>query len=310
VGKRETNERGKKEMSLVTKPMLAVTCEDINTLKFPVLASPKLDGIRCLIINGQVLSRKFKLIPNEYIRSLLSKLPNGLDGELMLRRTVDSGQQATFQQVTSSVMSEDGKPDFEYNVFDYVRGGLEEPYQDRMIKLSNIALPSFVRKVLPKKLSTLDQLHNYEEKCLAEGYEGVMVRSPNSPYKCGRSTVKEGFLLKIKRFKDSEAEVVGFEERMHNNNEAKIDELGHTKRSSHKENLVPAGMLGAFVVRDLTTGLEFSIGTGFDDEMRKEIWKNPYNYIRKIVKYKYQAIGQKDLPRFPVFVGFRNERDM
>ena len=295
---------------MIEKPMLAVNCESVSKLAYPVLATPKLDGIRCVIIDGKALSRKFKEIPNRHIFALLSQLPSGLDGEIMLRPTVDSGQQATFQQITSSVMSEDGVPDFEYWVFDYVKDSLDKPYKDRMEDLKALNLPQFVRKLIPQPLADVDSLSKFEALCLSEGYEGVMVRLPEGPYKCGRSTVKEGYLLKIKKFKDAEAEVIGFEERMHNANEAKKDELGHTKRSSHKENLVPAGMLGAFIVKDLESGLEFSIGTGFDDEFRKEVWKNPYRYVRKIIKYKSQEIGKKDKPRFPVFLGFRDERDM
>ncbi len=292
-------------MNLIKKPMLAETCDDVTTLRFPVLATPKLDGIRCLVIGGKALSRKFKEIPNRHIQALVSKLPEGLDGELMLKDPT-----ATFQKVTSAVMTEDGEPDFVYHVFDYAPGDLTLGYKCRMTGLENLKLPEFVEKVLPIYARNLADLTEYEEKTLQRGYEGVMVRSVDGPYKCGRSTVREGFLLKIKRFKDSEAEVVGFEERLHNNNEAKLDELGHTKRSSHKENLVPAGMLGAFIVKDLKTGLTFSIGTGYDDEFRKKVWENPYRYVRQIVKYKYQEVGQKDLPRFPVFLGFRDERDM
>jgi DNA ligase-1 len=291
-------------MSLIKKPMLAETCEDKTLLKFPVLATPKLDGIRCLVIDGQALSRKFKPIPNVFIRNRVRTLPSGLDGELMIPRL-------PFNEISSAVMSEDGKPEnFKYYVFDYVSDSLQKPYNERMKELEALDLPDFVVKVLPHQIESLSELHTIEEKWLAGGYEGVMVRSLQSPYKCGRSTVKEGYLLKIKRFRDSEAEIVGFEERLHNENEAKTDELGHTKRSSHKANLVPANMLGAFLVRDLTTGVEFAIGTGYDDEFRKKVWENPYRFIRKIVKYKYQEVGQKNLPRFPVFIGFRDPADM
>jgi DNA ligase-1 len=296
-------------MSEIKKPMLAETCDDVTTLRFPVLATPKLDGIRCLVVGGKALSRKFKEIPNRYIQRLVSQLPEGLDGELMLRHRMDEGI-PTFQKVTSAVMSEDGEPNFLYYVFDYAPDSLKTSYQQRMDNLAQLKFPEFVQLVLPTLIPNLTELREYESRVLSQGYEGVMVRLPDGPYKCGRSTVREGYLLKIKRFKDSEAEIIGFEERMHNNNEAKLDELGHTKRSSHKENLVPAGMLGAFIVRDVKTGLEFSIGTGYDDEFRKKVWENPYRYVRKLVKYKYQEVGQKDLPRFPVFLGFRDERDL
>lgn len=295
---------------MISKPMLAETCDDIYELKYPVLATPKLDGIRCVVLNGKALSRKFKEIPNRYIQDLVSKLPEGLDGELMLRRRLRDPE-PTFQQVTSAVMSEDGEPDFYYNVFDYVMGGdLKVPYSGRMENLKGLALPDFVNKLLPIEIYGSVALERYEAKCLKEGYEGVMVRSPEGPYKTGRSTVREGYLLKIKRFKDSEAIVLGFTERMHNENEATKDELGHTKRSSAKNGLVPTGTLGALIVRDVTTQVQFEIGTGFDDNLRAAIWKNKNEYLTKLVKYKSQEIGTKDKPRFPVFLGFRDERDV
>jgi len=283
--------------------MLAVSCEDKSTLKFPLLATPKLDGIRCLVIDGQALSRKFKHIPNHFIYNKIRTLPSGLDGEIMLPNKA-------FNEISSAVMSEDGKPDFKYYVFDYVSDDLKKPYSKRMEELAALEVPDFVVKVLPRQIESLDELNALEEKFLSGGYEGVMVRSLHSPYKCNRSTLKEGYLLKIKRFRDAEAEIIGFEERLHNENEATTDELGHKKRSSHKANLVPANMLGAFLVRDLTTGVEFAIGSGYDDAFRKKVWENPYRFIRKIVKYKFQEIGQKDLPRFPIFLGFRDEADM
>jgi len=287
----------------IKKPMLAETCEDLEKLNFPVLASPKLDGIRALKINNEAMSRKFIAIPNTHIQSLFAALPDGLDGELMV-----NGQ--TFNQIQSSVMTEGGAPNIEYWVFDYVKSSLKTPYEQRMKDLSALALPPFCIKVIPKLINNVNELMICEAECLAAGYEGVMIRSPGSPYKCGRSTAREGYLLKIKRFKDSEAVVLDLKERMHNANEAEIDELGHTKRSSHKANLIPDGTLGKFVVRDLTSGIEFDIGTGMDDALRQEVWDNKKNYIDKIVKYKYQEAGMKDKPRFPVFLGFRDPRDI
>jgi DNA ligase-1 len=117
-------------------------------------------------------------------------------------------------------------------------------------------------------------------------------------------------LQKIKRFTDSEAVIVDFEERLHNENEATTDLLGHTKRSSHQENMVKTGTLGALRVRDVNTQIEFKIGTGYDDDLRQDIWDNKNHYTKLLVKYKYQAAGAKDAPRFPVFIGFRNENDL
>jgi DNA ligase-1 len=281
---------------MIQKPMLAVAIEDVNQLKYPLMCSPKLDGIRCLIVNGRPLSRKFKDIPNKHIRESLQRDLQGLtlDGELML-----DGK--PFNEISSAVMSEDGKPDFSYRVFDYISVSDKEPFQQRFQKLLELKLPSYCKVVEHAVIKSATELIEYEASCLAASYEGVMVRSLASPYKNGRSTLREGFLLKLKQFSDSEA---------HNNNEATVDELGHTKRSTHKENMIPAGTLGAFVVRDVHTNMEFRVATGLDDVLRKQIWLNRDQYLNRLIKYKYQPSGMKDLPRFPVFIGFRDERDM
>ena len=132
------------------------------------------------------------------------------------------------------------------------------------------------------------------------------------PYKCGRSTNKEGYLLKLKRFSDSEAEIIGFEELMHNNNVKTKDNLGLSKRSTCQENLSGANTLGTLLVRDLYSNLEFRIGTGqgLDIDLRRAMWNNQSSYLGKIVKYKYFSVGVKDLPRHPVLLGFRHKDDM
>lgn len=290
---------------MIQKPMLAVAIEDVNQLKYPVMCSPKLDGIRCLIVNGRPLSRKFKDIPNKYIRERLQNDLQGLtlDGELML-----DGK--PFNEISSAVMSEDGQPDFSYHVFDYISSSDKEPFKQRFEKLCQLKLPSYCKVVDHLMVDSAADLLKYEATALASSYEGVMVRSLTSPYKNGRSTLREGFLLKLKQFSDSEAQILAFEEKMHNNNEATVDELGHTKRSTHKENMIPADTLGAFVVRDIHSNMEFRVATGLDDVLRKQIWLNRDQYLNKLIKYKYQPSGMKDLPRFPVFIGFRDDRDM
>jgi DNA ligase-1 len=286
----------------------------MSDLKFPVLGSPKLDGIRCLRLDKKTLSRKFLAIPNNHIQDVMSGLSiEELDGELITYD--DKGKANPFNTVQGDVMREDGKPDFKFHVFDYVDKSLTETYEDRIAKLKKLKLPDYCVKVLPKLLKNEEELTEYEEECLAAGYEGIMVRSLSGPYKCGRSTVKQGYLLKVKRFMDSEAEVIGFEELMHNENEAEKDAFGRTKRSKAQEGLVPAGTLGKFLVREVGStawsGKEFKIGTGegLTQELRQHIWDNREKYMGKLVTYKYQPHGMKDLPRIPIWKGFRDVRD-
>ncbi len=285
--------------------MLAGKCEDITKLVYPVLATPKLDGIRCLMINGKAVSRKFKPIPNKHIRNTLEMSyckSLQLDGEIMI-------EGRSFNDLSGDVRREEGRPDFYYAVFDFVLGGNDLPYKERIELLRVLQLPAFCRKILPSYINDAKGLLAYEANCIQDGYEGVMVRSPNSPYKCGRSTMNEGYLLKIKRFEDSEATIIDYEEMMHNNNVATKDAFGRTERSSHQENLCGTGVLGTLICKT-PAGVEFGIGTGYDAETRAKLWVERRNLIGKMVKYKSQPSGAGEKPRFPVFIGFRDEWDL
>lgn len=276
--------------------MLASPIE-LDKVKYPVYCSPKYDGIRCVIRDGVALSRKLKEIPNKHIAEMLKMCPSNIDGELMIPHS-------NFNQVQSAVMSEGGTPEFIFLVFDVIS---KESYVDRMAQLSTMELPAFCQKVLPHRFDNEDDMLEYERECVEDyEFEGIMIRTPTGPYKFGRSTVKQGYLLKLKRFVDAEATIVGFEEMMHNENEKTKDALGHSKRSSKKEGMVAAGMLGAFVV-ETPDGVKFKVSTGMTMEDRQTYWDTQDEMLGKLVKYKFQESAGK--PRFPVFLGIRHTDD-
>ncbi len=288
------------------KPMLACsTIPTLTELNYPVIASPKLDGIRCLIVDGEPVSRNLKPIPNRHIRESLKalNLPK-LDGELMLKG-------GDFNNVQSAVMSQEGKPDFIYIAFDYFED-IGAQYSNRFVKLVNY-LKSHDTKGLVEHVSN-EYIHNsiamdeFYDECLKHDYEGAIVRDPAGPYKCGRSTMKQGWMLKLKTFHDAEAKIVGFEELMHNENEAVFDKLGAQTRSSEQSGMVPAGVLGSLVVE--YEGKQFKIGTGFDFAMRAQFWDMRDRLRGKLVTFKYQELSKYGIPRFPVFKSIRNKADM
>jgi len=305
--------------------MLAGECKNQDELNYPGLVSPKLDGIRCIMHPklGPV-SRNLKPIPNKYIRSKLSKLmtPSDIsgapafDGELIAG---DPRKPDTWNTSTSAIMSEAGRPDFTFFVFDVAF----MPDPNTVFKRRYAATESLVniwsdgqpwlQLVRHQLVYNKRQVKLFEDTCLEEGYEGIMWRSLDGPYKQGRSTWREQYLLKIKRFFDTEGTIVGFEEKMHNANVAKSSKLGYTERSSHKANMVPMGTLGALNIRTQNlpnTGMlptEFNIGTGFDDGQRAEIWRNRKKYLGRTIKFKYQKLSPDGNPIFPVFLGFRED---
>lgn len=294
------------------KPMLAGKAVD-DKIVFPVYASPKLDGIRAIIIDGRVMSRSLKEIPNRYVQKLFGGMMEGTDGELIMG---DPTATDAYRKTNSAVMSEDGEPEVTFYVFDnYLEPG---GFQRRRQAVSQLREGPNVRLVPQELIHDLPALQDVEESYLNAGYEGVMIRSVDGKYKFGRSSTKEGILLKVKRFVDAEAEIVGVEAWEHNANEATTNELGRTKRSSHKENKVALEILGKLNVVGLNEpfiGVPFDIGTGFEgaddpDGERGQLWRKRKSLIGQIVKFKYFPTGVKDKPRHPVFLSFRDKRDM
>lgn len=294
-------------------PMLAGTCKDLDAIIFPVFASIKLDGVRATVQGGQLLSRTLKPIPNRAVQALFSRLPEGLDGELLFG---DPAAPDCYRNTVSIVMSED-KPatGITFHIFD--RRSVM-PFGQRFIQVRQMC-EGYIHEIpvtahRHQMLFNRAQLDVFEAAAVSAGHEGIMLRKPDGPYKEGRSTAREGYLLKVKRFADSEAIVLGVTEKMHNGNEAKTNELGRTARSTHKAGLVGTGTLGALCVRDVKTGVEFEIGTGFTDTERHNIWQSwcygVLSPIGQLAKYKYFALGSKDKPRFPVFLGWRDKRDV
>jgi DNA ligase-1 len=283
------------------KPMLASPA-DFDSLVFPKLISPKLDGVRAVVIDGVVYGRSLKPIRNQQVQELFGRREfNGLDGELIVG---DPTGADVFRTTSSVVNSVDKTGDIFFHVFDDITEP-DKPFMHRLdTGLGKVAGDQMLW-VDQVQVDFLSDMESWEECYLAQGYEGAMLRDPNATYKFGRSTAKEQILLKVKRFTDSDAVVIGFQELMHNGNEAKINELGLTERSSHKENKHGMGILGALVCRD-PHGTQFNIGTGFTQADREQIWQERDHLLHKTVKYKSFQVGVKEAPRHPVFLGWRD----
>lgn len=291
-------------------PMLAAAA-DLKKVQYPVLGFPKVDGIRAVIHDRQPLSRKLLTLPNQFIQGFFNHGQyQGLDGELTVGAANDP---LCIKHSTSGVMSRAGEPDFYFHVFD--KWDEKGPYEKRLVKATMKVSAIGSVRVVPMEgrlLEREDDLLAYEASVLSEGFEGLILRDPGGAYKHGRSTVREGGMLKIKRFEDSEAIVLNVIEEQFNGNEAMKDNLGRTKRSSSKANKSGKGRMGTLMVRDIHHGWEFEIGTGFNDADKQWWWEQHTagKATSLLVKYKYFPVGMQDKPRHPVFLTLRDARDL
>lgn len=290
------------------KPMLASALKDGALPAFPCLVSPKLDGVRAFVFDGVVYSRNLKPIPNQHTQTVLGT-PSlaGVDGELIVGKPTSA---TAFRDTMSGVMSEDGTPAVTLWAFDKVLPGVGFQERLRKLKQACAAQKAGVKVVPQLYVENEEELKAAEERFLEEGYEGAMVRSVDGPYKFGRSTVREGYLLKMKRFEDGEARILRVVELQHNHNEQTRDELGRSKRTTHKAGKVQGGTLGTLEVEDIKTGVQFGIGSGFSAAERAELWARRESLPGLLAKYRFFPTGSKEAPRFPTWLGIRDERDL
>lgn len=295
----------------VFRPMLSGKVDDFTKLVFPLLASPKLDGIRCLAMSGEPRTRSMKMIPNRFIQEWFCEHAHaleGLDGELIVGEPTGAD---VLKRATSGLMSESGEPDFRYYAFD--RWDQPKAYSVRLESIFRQSdLPGRVVPLRHELVTSLEQLLELERATLDTGYEGLMLRAPLGPYKQGKATFKEGFLMKLKRFDDAEGEIIGFEELLHNGNTAFTNELGRTARPNHQAGMVGLDALGVILMRGITAfeGEEVRVGSGLNDAERKQIWENRPDYLGKIGKFKFQSVGSVDAPRHPIWLGLRDAHDL
>ena len=286
--------------------------------KGPFYMAPKLDGVRGAISAGEVMSRTWKPIRSKAIQDTYgSNLLNGCDGEFIAGDPTDSN---AMQKATSATSKKGAVVIPDYYVFDtFVHPNAT--FTERWKQMQRLEV--WLRdtdwrdriKIVPQRLIySADQAKEYLEQLLAAGYEGGMLRHPDSPYKFGRSTQREAYLLKLKMWEDSEAQVMGCYELEHNLNPQIENELGKLVRSSSKAGKYGGDTLGGFEAQDIKTGVTFRCGIAvegvWDAKTRQELWNKRSTLPGRVFTYRHFPTGVVAKPRFPKFVSWRDSEDM
>lgn len=310
------------------KPMLADDWDE-GKQRFPVIAQPKIDGVRGLNLFGQLTGRSLKQFKNRHVTKLFSHSALiGLDGEFAAQHECHPD---LCRLTTSALGTIQGEPFVLWWLFDYVTNDTRHlPYYQRLTALRERVqeLAAEAPQVFPHlrvipsfECSHPAILEHFDSQWLEAGYEGTILRDPYGVHKSGRSTIKEGGLLRIKRFKDAEGVVTAVHEGETNLNEATINALGNTERSTHQANMVPNGMVGTLTVKllqpievgdkVLPAGELVTVAAGrLTGDERKRYLADPSLIVGKIAKFQYFPKGVKDKLRFPTFQSLRSEEDM
>lgn len=296
------------------KPMLASDAV-FSKIQYPVLTQPKIDGVRGLVINGRLVGRSLKQHRNQHVTNLLShRLLDGFDGEIIAG--YDPTASDLCRRTSGDVSRIEGQPEITFYVFDWLIEDVRElPYfkrHERLERYLNTLVGRFPVRLVHSELADSEASLDAIDTCnLQAGYEGTILRDPSGTHKQGRSTAKEGGLLRIKRFIEEEAVVLSLEEGRHNGNEAKKNELGRTERSTAQAGMVPNGMVGTLICEDVKTGAVIEVAPGrMTHTERRFFWENPSEIVGHVIKYKHFEVGRKDKPRFPTFQSFRTRSDI
>ena len=131
-----------------------------------------------------------------------------------------------------------------------------------------------------------DIMRRYAEDCVAEGYEGIMIKAVDAPYECKRSD----FWMKWKPTISVDLEIVGFEE--------------GTGRNENR--------LGAIICEGDDNGrhIRVNVGSGLSDSDRDEYWLARDSLLGHLVEVQADAVTQNQdgtySLRFPRFLRFRD----
>ena len=300
----------------MTKPFRIMKGDPVDPkhLRYPLYVFPKFNGFRGYIKGGVVYTASNKPFKNRAMQEAFGRPEyEGLDGEFVVGDPSDGDN--SLNRTSSVVTRADGDiSDLRFFVFDHI-GDLDAPFATRFFSVYDRFEPIDTDTRDRVLVSPMVVAHSWEDVAalergyVSQGWEGVITRDPQAPYKCGRSTAREAYMGKLKQFIDAEFEIIGFEERMHNTNEATVNERGLTQRSSAQAGKVGRGDLGALVCRT-KEGHTFNVGTGFNDAQRAELWAARHELTGQLAKVKYHAVGSHDVPVLPVFLQIRPKEDM
>ena len=259
----------------------------------------KLDGSRMIAIkeNDEVkfFSRQGKEITELVeIEDEFKEFPNGVyDGELLaIGEFEDSKSQFKETMKRSRIKGE--KTGLKFMIYDFIsdiddfkNGKDETKCIDRKNNVRDIinvfGKSEFIQYLEPLYVgSDIKRITMHSDLVIKQGQEGIMINLCESPYE----TKRVNHLLKVKEFYTLDLRV--------------IDKKEGTNRNK--------GKLGALVVD--YKGFEVSVGSGYTDTLREELW-NDEDIIGRVIEISYfeetcDKEGNLSL-RFPVFIRVREE---
>lgn len=266
--------------TVVILPMLAKDYKkEFKKITFPCYVQRKYDGMRMLAKKDSTpISRKGKdILTLSHIQAEIDtmSLVDMFDGEAYAHGK-------TFQENMKLIKKyRPGETeDVKYHVYDMVYPNMSFRSRCALLKaliengnFKNIELvPTYL-------VNSEEELKKYHSQFVSEGYEGTIIRHSDAGYGVNK---RDSQLLKYKDFIDLDAKV--------------LDIVPSDKNPEQG------------VCQCEYKGKTFNTGMKFSHKEREEILTNKSDYIGKMANIRFFEYTDSGLPRFPVCIGFHEDR--
>jgi DNA ligase 1 len=262
--------------------------------------SEKFDGIRGITSSGQVWSREAKPIRNRHLQKIFKGLPEGLDGEIVFR--IDNEPiHPPLELINSVVTSYDMQWPRRWTPMFYAFDvqDVDLPYYKRYDWIFGLSTLEHLHIVKQTKVFTMREIIPEFNKVVNRGGEGIILRNPKAKYKQGRSTLRDGVLMRFKRVRHGRATITGFTNLEKHIGVQDRNAFGLAKRDAKKSNMQQQAEIGALLGKHVTYG-DIKVGSGFTAKQRKEYF-DVRNIGREFI-FAYRDLTHKGVPRNPTFV--------
>lgn len=298
------------------KPMLAVNAKT-SKIKFPVMGSLKLEGVRGIFTPVGLKTRPMKNFGNPLLSAKfaeISKLCNEKDivieGEFYVHGM-------TFNDI-SSICRRSHHPDvdkIEFHIFDmYSMKNPDIGFRDRIALAQGILSTVCTKDVYfieQHMQHTIEDVMDRYSDAIYLGYEGWVMKAPNARYKLGRSTISEGYFIRLKEQNSWDGKVIEIVEMMENLVESEENELGYMSKRQDKDMKEGKGMAAVAVCECADfpgKEIRVTLSRGLTDADRAEIWINRSDYIGRHLRWVGIPVKGM-LPRSPRFDVWRTDLD-
>ena len=256
--------------------------------------SQKLNGNRCTYYNGEFYTRQNKkYVGLDHIKTDIEKIPNAknyvFDGELIYKNKEGLSDSAAFQRGTGIANNKsENKEELKLVIFDVLP---KEEFENKISKDTYKIRKHHLLDLKQYETENIEivrifyegtnqsEIWKWLDFCEENDMEGCMLNL-DAPYECKRTKN----LMKVKRFYNFDLQIIGYEEG-----------TGRNK-----------GKLGAFIAD--YKGNQIKVGSGFNDQERKDFWENREDMINRVVTVKYKEISKDkktglESLQFPIYCG-------